>query len=180
MNTRFRYDYNFKMLAINIVLTSLFFIIFAISYDKGVIAFCLFGLASIFSLFNTVFFIYNQGITIRSKDIIIIDYFWLTKINFDDLKWVELKEIRKEKNTNLYGFFNEFYHYTTYMYKSDYIYNNGKVFKIIFHLKNGSAKETYFGWMYKEKSKLKVKKVQEKLEIFVREINNKLKIRESN
>lgn len=52
MNTRFRYDYNFKMLAINIVLTSLFFIIFAISYDKGVIAFCLFGLASIFSLFN--------------------------------------------------------------------------------------------------------------------------------
>ena len=67
------YSNSKEILAMDIVLTSLFFIIFAISYDKGVIAFCLFGLASIFSLFNTVFFIYNQGITIRAKDIIIID-----------------------------------------------------------------------------------------------------------
>ena len=53
----------------------------------------------------------------------------------------------------------------------DYTYNNGKVFKIIFYLKNGISRESYFGWMYKEKSKDKVSKIQSELTVFVKHIN---------
>lgn len=57
------------------------------------------------------------------------------------------------------------------MYKCDYIYNNGKVYNIIFHLKDGTTKETYFGWMYKERNELKVNRVIKKLENFVNNIS---------
>ena len=115
--------------------------------------------------------IFNQGITVGKKNILVIDYFWFTKINIKDLKYVEIREIKKEKKGNLYGFFHEFYHPTTYMWKCDYVYNNGRVFKVVFHLKDGTIRETYFGWMYKEKSIMKVNKIVNKLENFVYNIN---------
>ncbi len=58
------------------------------------------------------------------------------------------------------------------MYNSDYVYNNGRVFKIIFYLKDNSVRESYFGWMYKEKSIEKVNKVLNKLETFINKINS--------
>ena len=57
------------------------------------------------------------------------------------------------------------------MYNSDYVYNNGRVFKIIFYLGDNSTRESYFGWMYKEKSITRVNKVVNKLENFISEIN---------
>ena len=57
------------------------------------------------------------------------------------------------------------------MYDSNYVYNNGRVFKIIFYLEDNSTRESYFGWMYKERSITKVNKVVSKLESFIREIN---------
>jgi hypothetical protein len=57
------------------------------------------------------------------------------------------------------------------MYNSDYVYNNGRVFKIIFYLEDNSTRESYFGWMYKERSITKVNKVVNKLESFIRKIN---------
>lgn len=174
MKRKFRYDYNCKMLIINIVVSLLFLVIFAASYNKGVVAFCVFGFVFLICLFNTIILIYNQGITISEKNIFIVDYFWFTKINLDDLKRVELKEIKKEKRSNLYGFIHEFYYATTYMYNSDYIYNNGRVFKIIFHLNDGTTRESYFGWLYKERNELKVNKVISKLENFVNDLNSTL------
>lgn len=172
---RFRYDYKYKMLTVNILTSLLFLIVFIASFSKGIIIFCFFGLVFLICLLNTIVFIYNQGITITKKNIIIVDYFWFTKIYVSDLKWVEMKEIKKEKKGNLYGFFHEFYHPTTYMLKSDYIYNNGRVFKVIFHLKDGTIRETYFGWMYKEKNILKVKKTIKELEDFINYLNLILK-----
>lgn len=171
MKTKFRYDYNCKMLIFNILVSLLFFVLFVASYYKGLIAFFIFGLVFLICLLNTIVLIYNQGITVRKKNILIIDYFWITKIDLADLNWVELKEIKKDKKNNLYGLFNEFYHPSTYIYNSDYVYNNGRVFKIIFHLKNNTTKESYFGWMYKEKNILRVNKIVEKLEKFVCNIN---------
>lgn len=171
MKTKFRYDYNCKMLIFNILVSLLFFVLFVASYYKNLIAFFIFGLVFLICLLNTIVLIYNQGITIRKKSILIIDYFWFTKIDLANLKRVELKEIKKDKKSNWYGLFNEFYHPSTYMYNSDYVYNNGRVFKIIFYLGDNSTRESYFGWMYKEKSITRVNKVVNKLENFISEIN---------
>ena len=171
MKTKFRYDYNCKMLIVNILVSLLFLLIFVASYDKSLIAFYMFGLVFLICLLNTIVLVYNQGIIVGKKNIIIIDYFWFTKIDLADLNRVELKEIKKDKKSNLYGLFNEFYHPSTYMYNSDYVYNNGRVFRIMFYLKNNTTKESYFGWMYKEKNVLKVNKIVKKLEKFVCNIN---------
>ena len=171
MKIKFRYDYNCKMLIICFLVSLLFFIIFVASYEKSLIAFCLSGILFLISLFNSIILIYNQGITVGKKNIFIIDYFWFTKINLEDVTKVKLKEIEKEKKSNWYGFIHEFYHPATYMYKSDYVYNNGRVFKIVFYLKDNSTMESYFGWMYREKSLAKVNKVVKKLECFVQNIN---------
>ena len=168
---KFRYDYNCKILFFNAIASLLFLVMFVASYAKSLLLFCIFGLVFLICLLNTTVLIYNQGIRVGKKNILIIDYFWFTKIKLADLKRVELKEIKKDKKSNLYGFLNEFYHPSTYMYNSDYIYNNGRVFRIIFHLENGTTKETYFGWMYKEKRIKRVNKVTSKLENFVYDIN---------
>lgn len=57
----------------------------------------------------------------------------------------------------------------------DYVYNNGKVFNIIFHKKNGGRVETYFGWMYKEKKLARVNKVTKNLEELINDINQIIK-----
>ncbi len=97
MKIKFRYDYNCKMLIINFLVSLLFLIMFVASYKKSLIVFCFFGIIFLICLLNTFILVYNQGITVGSKYIFIIDYFWFTKINLTDLKRVELKEIKKEK-----------------------------------------------------------------------------------
>ncbi len=171
MKIKFRYDYNYKMLFFSILSSLLFLVIFVASYDKSLIAFCFFGIIFLICLLNTIILIYNQGISVGKKNVLIIDYYWFTKISLADLNRVELKEIKKDKKSNLYGLINEFYHPSTYMYNTDYIYNNGRVFKIIFYLNNNATIESYFGWMYKEKNIMRVNKIVNKLENFVYSIN---------
>lgn len=167
----FRYDYNYKLLIVCNFVSIIFLILFIASYNKGPIIFCFFGFALLISLFNSFVFINNQGIKIKNDNIKVVDYLWFTKIKLNDLKYAEIQELKKEKRSNLYGFFHEFYHPTTYMYKCDYIYNNGKVFNIIFHLKDGTNRKTYFGWMYKEKNELKTIRITDELYTFVNTLN---------
>ena len=174
---KFRYDYNYKLFIITNLLSCLFLFGTIISYNKYFLdnkyflSFWLFIIMFMINFINSFVFINNQGIRVKNDTIKIVDYFWFTKINLVDLKRVELKEIKKSKKSNLYGLLNEFYHPSTYMYKSDYVYNNGRVFKIIFYLGDNSTRESYFGWMYKERSITKVNKVVNKLENFISEIN---------
>lgn len=174
---KFRYDYNYKMSIITFLVSLLFLVLTVASYDKDITAFYCFGISFLICLFNTFVLIFYQGITVGKKNIIIVDdlYLWITKINLEDLNRVELKEIKKDKKSNLYGFLNEFYHPYTYRCNSKYVYNNGRVFKIIFYLKNNITIDSYFGWMYKEKSIIKVNKIVKKLENFVDSINLKVK-----
>lgn len=105
---RFRYDYSYKMLIANSLTSMLFLVIFVVSYKKGLVAFCIFGLTFLVCLFNTIVLVLNQGITIRNNKIMIVDYFWFTKIKLCDLKYVEIQELKKEKQNNLYGFLMSF------------------------------------------------------------------------
>lgn len=171
MKTKFRYDYNYKMLIIYSFISTIFLILFVNSYEKSLIVFCILGIAFLICLFYSFIIINNQGIILGKKYILIIDYFWFTKINLIDLKRVELIEIKKEKKSNWYGLLNEFYHRSTYMYNSNYVYNNGRVFKIIFYLKDNSKRESYFGWMYKERNIVRVNKIINKLDNFICKIN---------
>ena len=168
---RFKYDYNNKMFIVCFFYSLLFLSLFIWSINKNIVGCIVEGICTIALLFTTFVLIFNQGITVGKKKILIIDYFWFTKINLSDIKRVELKEIKKDKKSNWYGVLNEFYHSSTYMYKCDYVYNNGKVFDIIFYLKDGTIRKTYFGWMYKEKSITKINKVVNKLENFISEVN---------
>ena len=171
MKKHFRYDYNYKLLILSNLPTAAFLAIAIASFEKNDIGFLISILASFFCFLNTYVFINNQGIRVTKGKVIIVDSLYLRTINLSDLKRVEIKEIEKEKKSNKYGFFHEFYHYSTYMQHCDYTYNNGKVFNIIFYLKNGTTKESYFGWMYREKSEDKVNKTQAKLTEFVNHIN---------
>lgn len=171
MKTKFKYDYNWKMFILCFLYSLLFLSIFIWSINKNIVGCIVVGFCTIAILFTTFVLIFNQGIIVGKKNILIIDYFWFTKINLADLKRVEFIEIKKEKKSNWYGLFNEFYHPSTYMYNSDYVYNNGRVFEIIFYLGDNSTRKSYFGWMYKEKSITRVNKIVKKLEKFVCDIN---------
>ena len=55
-----------------------------------------------------------------------------------------------------------------------YVYNNGKVYYIVFQIEEDdgySIYKSYFGWMYREKNEEKVKKKQAELTAFVDHIN---------
>ena len=171
MKKYFRYDYNYKLLILSNLPTAAFLAIAIASFEKNDIGFFISILASFFCFLNTYVFINNQGIRVTKGKVIIVDSLYLTSINLFDLKYVEVKELEKEQKFNIYGFLHEFFHRSTYMQYCDYTYNNGKVFKIVFYLKNGVSRESYFGWMYREKSKDKVSKIQSELTVFVKHIN---------
>jgi len=175
MKKIFRYDYNFKLFIITNIISFIFLLIAVVSYNKYIIAFWLLGIMFFISIINTFVFIYNQGIRVKNEKVIIVDFLWVTRFKLNELKYAEIKEIKKDKKDNLYGFMHEFYDPDTYMWKCDYVYNNGRVFNIIFYLKDGSTRKTYFGWMYKEKSSAKVNKIVIKLKNFIEEINQNCK-----
>lgn len=52
----------------------------------------------------------------------------------------------------------------------DYVYNQGKVYNICFHMNDGTIVESYFGWLYREKKKT-VDKVEKDLLDFIEKIN---------
>lgn len=172
MIKHFRYDYNYKLLIITNILSLIFLLLTILSFEKNVVVFWLFSIIFLINIINTFVFINNQGIILNRKSIIIVDFLWFTKIKLIDLKYIEIKEVNKEKKSNLYGIIHEFYHPDTYMWKCEYVYNNGRVFNLIFHLKDGSSRKSYFGWMYKERSIKKVDKIVKKLETFIKDVNN--------
>ncbi len=176
MKAFFKYDYNYRMFIICNLVSVLFTAFVILScYDKNIIGLCLSGVTLLYNLLNTMILIKNQGIRVRKNKVTIVDALFFRSFPLSEVKYVEMKEIKKERRSNLYGFFHEFYHRFTYMLKCDYVYNNGKVFEIIFHLKDGSARESYFGWLYREKKKSKVLKIQAKLEAFIENINQAAK-----
>ena len=167
----FRYDYNCKLLVISNLPSLVFLTIAIYSYLNSSDAFYWFALLVIIATINSFAFIRNIGIRIRKGKVIIIDELFYRCFSLSEVKYVKVNEINKEKQSNLYGFLNEFYHYSTYMTNCEYTYNNGKVFEVVFYLKNGTTERTFFGWMYREKNEATVNKIQAKLIDFADNIN---------
>lgn len=170
MIKKFKYDYNNKLFFINLSLSLVFLLLSIIAFEK-IIGFILFLIITILLLFNSFFIIRAQGIKITNKKtIIIVDQLLVRKLCIDNVRYVSLKQIPKKTKSKLYGFFNEFFYPNTYMSHCDYVYNQGKVYNICFHLSDGTTVESYFGWLYREKEK-KVNKVEKKLLEFIEKIN---------
>lgn len=178
MKRFFRYDYNRRMFVVmNLISIGFLALSFlALRHESSV--WWLTGVAALLGFGAADIYVYHQGIRIKNNKVIIMDYLpgWFgRKFELSMVKYVELEELKKEKRSNLYGFFHEFYHANTYMFRCDYVYNHGRVFNIVFHLKDGSRMETYFGWLYREKNEKTVARVCKSLETFINEINEYVK-----
>lgn len=163
LKINFRYDYNNKLLFIYLGLIGIFTALSIIWFKHIIIL--LFASITIFSILVLVFIIYPQGLwfNFKKNKLIIIDNALYHTFKISDILKVSFYEIKKEKRSAFKGFFFEYYHPSTYMSGCDYVYNNGKVYNITIHLKNGLTFNTYFGWMYKERKKSKIRKIENKL-----------------
>lgn len=170
MNYIFKYDYNNKLFLINLLLSICFLIISIFSY-KETIAFVILLIMAVLLLFNS-FVIRKQGIIInhKNKKIVIVDQLLVRKLSIKDIRYVSLKQLVKKTKNKFYGFFIEFLFPHTYISHCDYVYNQGKVYNICFHMIDGTIIKSYFGWLYREKE-LKVKEVETKLLDFINTIN---------
>lgn len=170
MKKIFRYDYNNRLFIIKLLVSFVFLILTIITY-KYPFVFAMFLIMTFISFFNSIF-IKRIGIRIntRKNKIIISDQFLVKKLNIKDINYVTLKQIPKKTKNKWFGFFAEFFYPETYIANCEYVYNQGKVFNIYFHMNDGSVKESYFGWLYRGKEK-KVKKVESSLIAFIERIN---------
>lgn len=170
MTDKFKYDYNNKLFLSNLILSLIFLILSIISFEK-LIGFILFLIITILLLINSFFIIRRQGIKIINKNnIVIVDQLLTRKLYIDDIRYVSLKQIPKETKSKVYGIFNEFFYPNTFMSHCNYVYNQGKVYNICFHMSDGTIVESYFGWLYRGKEKI-VNKVEKKLLDFIEKIN---------
>ena len=175
MRKIFKYDYNYKMFILIHLVTVVFLILFILTLGSNIIGSLVFALSLLINEINYFVNLKNQGVRLDKDIIKIHDNFGIAIINISDLNYAEVNELKKEKASNLHGLLCEFYHPATYMYQCDYVYNNGRVFNIVFRLKNGNIRKTYFGWMYKEKNKKRVEAKVKELYSFVDLINSDIK-----
>lgn len=167
---KFKYDYNNKLFLINFTLAIIFLILSIVSFEN-VVAFILCLIITVLLLLNSFFVIRTQGIKITNKrNIVIVDQLLIRKLRICNIRYASLKQLPKESKNKVYGFFNEFFYPNTYMSHCDYVYNQGKVYNICFHMTDGTVVESYFGWLYREKGK-KVEQVEKKLIEFIDKIN---------
>ena len=132
--------------------------------------------ATLFVLFITVLatiFTFN----LEKEKIIIIKGMMIKSINMKDVKYFSLEEINKTKKGNLIQRFVDTYDQVNM--PSKYVYNNGKVFNIVFYMKNIGNIKVYYGWLYKTRSieriNSQLEKFKEIKKNFMKYKNNKLK-----
>ena len=176
MKKNFKYDYNNKVTILGIIVSLLFVVLAIIAY-KDILGFIILILIAVIILLNTLFNIIPQGLHFNTKinQLVIVDEVFYRRFDINNIQYLSYQEVKKKVRKSIYGFFTEYYHPATYMSECDYVYNNGKVFIIKIYLKKGGIYQTYFGWMYKEKSKKRVMKKEEELKAFIDEINLYLK-----
>ena len=170
MSNKFKYDYTNKLFFINLTLSIIFLILTILLFEK-IVAFVVCLIITVLLLLNSFFVIRAQGIKItKGKNIVIVDQFLFRKLRICDVRYASFKQVPKESKKRIYGFFNEFFHPNTYMSHCNYVYNQGKVYDISFHMSDGTVVKSYFGWLYRAKGE-KVDKVEKKLIEFIEKIN---------
>ena len=172
MKLKFRYDYHHKMFMITLVISV--GLLAATTFSYGVPAlFVICLLCTVISFLNSLILIRRQGIEfdLSKGKILIIDDCFFRKVSVDKIASAEYKEIAKTNGNPLTGIFTEPRRPYVYMEDCDHTYHNGKVYQIIFHLRDGTNIESYFGWMYKERSEKVVQKVEYELYVFLKQLN---------
>ena len=179
LERRFKYDYanrkrNFCLFFMSpAIVLALYFLAIAIvhHFEKGYIV------ALVMLLYIAIFAICamamsKKGIVIdfQKRKVVIRDDRGKRQYSFDKIKGVSLVKVKKiNKGKPFFLDAKE----ESEMWK--YVYYYGEVYRIIFHIDSGDGGyytyKSYFGWMYKEKSKLKVAAVSKELEAFVHVLN---------
>lgn len=124
-------------------------------------------------------FTFNEGIhfNYKKEKIIIVKGMIIKSINMKDVKYFSLEEISKVKKRNLTQKFVDTYDQVNIC--SEYVYNSGKVFNIVFYMKNFENIKVYYGWLYRTRSIERINNQIEKFKMikdnFMKYKNNELK-----
>jgi len=169
MKSFFKFDDN-RVIFITMLLLTLIISIFTIvSILTESAIFTGLLLITILFIILTVFS-YNEGIhfNYKKEKIVIVDGFIIKILNMNDVKYFAIEEVSKKKKKNIVSKFSDSY---KQIGQPSYVYNNGKVFKIIFHLKKGNLIISYHR-LYKtssiERISKQLSKFQEMKESFMK------------
>jgi hypothetical protein len=165
----FKYDDNHKYFVISIVV-SLVFLCVAFYLHDIFVAYII-GIIISTVGFVGAFIIYLTGIHFdyKKNKITILDSLGIRTISFDEVKYISIEELVKTRKTrrgllspdSLYGAY--------WTFSSKYVYRNGKTYKIIFHMKNDSIVESYYGWLFNSKTKERVVKQENEFNQIIKE-----------
>lgn len=119
---------------------------------------------------------YSYGIILNSKKkyIKLRTDTYKEKIYFKEVAYVDYIEVIRPKGHKFINFLDYFLRKNN-IAVADHVFNNGTVFAFLICYKNGAIRTVEYTWMYKEKRKKTVEKVEKKLKEFVNEINLALK-----
>lgn len=165
----FKYDDNHKYFVISIVVSLVF--LYVAFYLQDIFVAYIIGIIISTIGFVGALIIYITGIQINYKKnkITIIDSLWIRFISIDKVKYISIEEVIKTRKARRgilspdspYGAF--------WTFSSKYVYRNGKTYKIIFHMKNDSIIESYYGWLFNSKTKERVVKQENKFNQIIKE-----------
>lgn len=175
MKKIFRFDYNYKMFIPFILLFIISTIFFLYSINNLNILGVLISI--LFAVFCIINFFYGLGygleINYKKKFIKLRTAIYKEKIYFNEVKCFYYHEKNVDKGIKWKNIFRYLFRNHNFTY-AKYLFNEGKVFVICIHFRNGWIKEIEYPWMYKEKSKNKVSIVENKLRILLNEFNQNI------
>ncbi len=108
---------------------------------------------------------------LKKRTIELIGSSFVRKIELNKISYVTLKLVEKERKKSVLPLFKE----KVWYLDTEYVYNNGEVFVIEFHLKNQETIKMNYTWLFGVKNKNRVEKQKNKLEALVSQMNNALK-----
>lgn len=161
MNDFFKFDDKRIVSAILLALSVLMLILSVLAI--GVIEVFIATITVLVITIIATMFTLNEGIhfNYKKEKIVIVADLMVKTINMKDVKYFSLEEISKTKQSNIKQLFVDTFDQVNM--PSKYVYNNGKVFNIVFHMKKIGAIKIYYGWLYRTHS---IERINKQLEIF--------------
>ena len=172
MKRRFRFDYNYKMFGpfILLFIISIIFFLYCIN-NLNIIGIYISILFAVFCIINFIYGLgYGLKINYKMEYIKLRTAIYKEKIYFNEVQHINYYEKKTDKGRKLKNIFRYIFRNHNFIY-AKYSFNNGKVFVICIHFRNGWVKEIEYPWMYKEKSQRKLTMVENKLKKILNEFN---------
>ncbi len=170
-NHFFKYDSNNKFFIIVIFITLLFIVGTFVFRDFNFMI--IIGIS--LSVIGTIgaFVIYHTGVHInyKKKKIIIIDSLMRRVIPMSHIQFISLEEDLKIRKKRKLIFSPDSSYRAYWTDSSEFVYRNGKTFRIVFHMKDKSRLSSYYGWLYNEKSAEKVILQEDKIKLMIKEFS---------